>query len=84
MLPLDYTNLGKIVRYHRRKNGLTQLELATRAGVGKTMVFDLEKGKQSVRLNTLMKVLHALNINLLYQSPLMQAFPEHSGLKDHT
>lgn len=52
------------------------MELAQTAGVGKTMVFDLEKGKQSVRLNTLLKVLSALNIKLVYDSPLMRDYED--------
>lgn len=38
--------------------------LANLAGVGKTMVFDLEKGKKTVKLETLLKVLDALEIRL--------------------
>lgn len=78
MLKLDFNNLGKVVRFHRRKVGLTQMQLANRAGVGKTMVFDLENGKQSVRLNTLMKVLEALDISLKYDSPEISSYIEKS------
>ena len=49
--------------------GLTQKELADLAGVGKTVVFDIEHGKETVRLKTLMKVLKALNINLIPKGP---------------
>lgn len=63
-----------IVRYHRKKAGLTQTELARMAGVGKTVVFDLEKGKKSIQLDSLKKVLHVLNISLNLESPLMEVF----------
>ena len=36
-------DLGALVKDHRKKAGLTQLELANLAGVGKTTVFDIEK-----------------------------------------
>lgn len=66
--------LGNIVRFHRKKGGLTQQQLATLAGVGKTVVFDLEKGKQSVQMDTVMKILNVLNIRLKLESPLMQEY----------
>lgn len=67
-------NLGSIVRFHRKKSGLTQLQLADLAGVGKTVVFDLEKGKESVRMNTFAKILTVLNISMKFTSPLMAEF----------
>jgi y4mF family transcriptional regulator len=62
--------VGGLVRQLRRKAGLTQLELARLAGVGKTVVFDIEKGKPSVRLTTLLRVLLALNVEVRLESPL--------------
>jgi transcriptional regulator with XRE-family HTH domain len=53
---------------------LSQRALADLAGVGKTSVFDIEKGKPTVRLATLMAVLRVLNINLAMESPLMAEF----------
>ena len=37
-------------------------------------VFEIEKGKITVRLQTLMKVLAVLNISLEFKSPLMNEF----------
>lgn len=71
--------LAKIIRSHRKKAGLSQLELAELAGVGKTAVFDLEKGKETVQLDTLRKVLAVLNIKVVLTSQLMQQI-----LKDET
>jgi transcriptional regulator with XRE-family HTH domain len=51
--------------------GLSQLQLAEMAGVGKTVVFDLEKGKETVQLDTLRKILSVLNIKVQLTSPLM-------------
>lgn len=64
--------LARIIRSHRKKAGLSQLELAELAGVGKTAVFDLEKGKETVQLDTLRKVLAVLNIKVVLTSQLMQ------------
>lgn len=65
---------GEIIRYHRRRSGLTQKELSDLAGVGMSSVFEIEKGKITVRLQTLMKVLDVLNISLELKSPLMNDF----------
>lgn len=67
-------NISEIVRFHRKRSGLTQLELAQMAGVGKTVVFDIEHGKDSVQWNTLNKVLQVLNISVQFSSPLMTEF----------
>lgn len=67
-------DLGKIIRYHRKKAGVTQVELADLAGVGKTVVFDIEHGKESVQFNSLLKILKALNISMQFHSSLMKSF----------
>ncbi|MDZ7766349.1 MAG: type II toxin-antitoxin system Y4mF family antitoxin [Melioribacteraceae bacterium] len=64
--------LSKIVRAHRKKAGLTQKQLADLAGLGKTVIFDIEKGKETVQFNSLLKVLNALNISLKAKSRLME------------
>ncbi|PKP49304.1 MAG: transcriptional regulator [Bacteroidetes bacterium HGW-Bacteroidetes-11] len=64
--------LAKILKKHRKTAGLSQLQLAELAGIGKTAVFELEKGKETVQLNTLRKVLAVLNIKVILTSQLMQ------------
>ncbi len=66
--------LANIILFHRKRSGLTQLELAELAGVGKNMIYELENGKQSVRLDNLINVLRVLNINITFQSPLRESF----------
>jgi y4mF family transcriptional regulator len=65
-------DLSKIIRFHRKKSGLTQKGLADLANVGKTVIFDLEKGKSSVQFDIIEKVLNALNIKITFDSPIMQ------------
>ncbi len=72
----DSKNIGNIIRFHRKQAGLSQEELATLAGVGKTVVFDIEKGKESIRFSTLNKLLKALNIQVKFESQLMRLFNE--------
>jgi HTH-type transcriptional regulator / antitoxin HipB len=66
--------LGRLIQYHRKQAKLSRLALADIAGVGKTALFDIENGKHTVRLITLLKVLTALNITLSLDSPLMALY----------
>lgn len=50
-------HLSAFVKYHRQQLELTQEQLASKAGVGLRFVRDLEQGKQSLRLDTVNKVL---------------------------
>ncbi len=64
--------IAEAVRVHRKKAGLTQKGLADLAGVGKTVVFDIENGKETVRLDTLLRVLNVLNIKIVPEGPAMK------------
>jgi y4mF family transcriptional regulator len=68
------SEIGNIVEYHRKRSGLSQEKLARVAGVGKTAVYDLEKGKETIRFSTLTKILYALNIKISLESPLMELY----------
>lgn len=69
-------SLGAIVRRHRKLGGLSRERLAEIAGVGKTVIYDIEHGKASVRYSTVKKVLDALNIRIRFISPLEEDFDE--------
>lgn len=71
---LDQDNLAEIIRFHRKKSGLSQVELALMAGVGKTLIFDLEKGRKTVQLDSVIKVISILNIKIRFDSPLMDEY----------
>ena len=62
--------IGQTIRKVRKVSGMTQLELAQLAGVGKASVFDVEKGKETVQLKTIMLIFNALNITLTVQTPM--------------
>jgi len=66
--------LGRVVHYHRTKAGLSRVQCARLAGIGKTSLFDLERGKPTVKLATVLAVCRALNIDLEPQSPLMDHY----------
>jgi HTH-type transcriptional regulator/antitoxin HipB len=64
--------LKEVIRMHRKAAKLSRVKLAELAGVGKTVIYDIEKGKDSVQLDTLRKILKVLNIKIVLTSPLME------------
>lgn len=68
--------IPELVAGHRKKSGLSQEQLAKLAGVGKTAVFDVEHGKMTIQMDTLLRILDALNIEVQLSSPLLQAMKE--------
>ena len=74
---MDY-KMSEIVLFHRKKSRLTRIQLADLAGVGKTVIYDIEKGKETIRFSTLQKVLQTLNIKTTFTSPLMEVLNEKS------
>ena len=52
--------LGQAARTARKQLGLTQPQLALAAGVGVRFIVDLEAGKPTLRLENVLRVLHAL------------------------
>lgn len=68
---LDTDHLGQVVRFHREAAGLSRKALSELAGVGTTALFDVEHGKETVQLRTLLRLLEALNVEVRLESPLM-------------
>ena len=57
-----YRTIGKLVRYERKRAGLTQHQLAERAGLTRTSITNLESGNQQVRVHTLFGIAEALGV----------------------
>ncbi len=53
-------SLGQVVRVARKQLKLTQPQLALAAGVGVRFIVELEAGKPTVRLESVLRVLQAL------------------------
>jgi len=68
--------IGKIIQYHRKISGLSRVECARLAGIGKTAIYDIEHGKDTVQFKTLFKLLKVLNIRIDLQSPLMKKYTD--------
>ena len=71
-MKLEVSKLSSIILYHRKKSGLSRIDLARLAGVGKTVIYDVEHGKLTIQLTTLVKILEALNITMQLDSPFMK------------
>lgn len=56
--------MGRVVRHLRKKSGLSQSDLALRAGISRTALQNLEEGKKTLQLSTLFPVLDYLNARL--------------------
>ncbi len=69
---MNINQLSEVIRFHRKKSGLTQKGLAELASVGKTVIYDIEKGKETIQLDTIKKILSVLNIKIKFESPLMK------------
>lgn len=57
-------NIASQIKILRKKNGLTQIEFAKRAGVGLRFLRELEQGKATIRMDKLMQVLDFLGYHL--------------------
>lgn len=68
------TQIATMIKFHRKKAGLSRNALAELAGVGKTAVFDIENGKATVQMDTFQKILHVLNIQYHFESAFMNEF----------
>jgi len=53
---------------------MSRLELAQLAGIGKTVIYDIEHGKKTVKWSTVISILSALNISIEFKSPLMNEY----------
>ena len=56
--------LGEALRRARTEKDLRQVDVAKKAGVRQALVSDLENGATTARLDTLLKVLAALDMDL--------------------
>lgn len=56
--------LGKIARAARKKQGLTQLDLAGLAGKSNRFLIDLERGKETLQMQMVIDVLALLGLEL--------------------
>ncbi len=61
---LNSNTLGDVIRQERKRQNVTQAELAALAGVGVRFLRELEHGKDSCQLGRSLTVLRTLGISL--------------------
>ncbi len=57
-------DIGSLIKQRRKSLGLTQLEAAEQAGVGRRFLIELEEGKPTAQLGKTMHVLSMLGVTL--------------------
>lgn len=65
-LRLSSARVGAFVRERRKANKLSQRELGELAGVGTRLISELERGKPTLRMDVVNKVLHVFGKILSY------------------
>jgi y4mF family transcriptional regulator len=63
-LQYNIKDISLQIKNLRKKNGLTQIEFAARAGVGLRFLRELEQGKSTIRIDKLLQVLDFLGYHL--------------------
>lgn len=63
MFTNEYKKIGLNILCARRLKGLSQEELAVKSGVSRSRISDLERGKDVCKLDTLMLLAQALDID---------------------
>lgn len=61
---IDARAFGEAVRNTRKREGLTQRDLALAVGAGERFIVELENGKETVRLGKALEVAAALGIQV--------------------
>ena len=57
-------DIGQRIQTARKKQGLSQEELAMLANVGRRFVVELEQGKATAQIGKVLQVLHALDLGV--------------------
>src|SRR6056297_3571459 len=68
--------LGKMIRVRRVEHGMTAQELAERAGISRTTLYQIEKGAPGPQIGSVFEVATILGIPLFHDDPQMRAMHE--------
>jgi len=64
--------LASLIRFHRKRAGLSQVDMASMADVSRKVVQDLEASRDGVSWRNLIAVLGVLNVKLRPDGPLIE------------
>ena len=59
----EFVAIGQRIRLARQAQKMSQSDLAERANVSLSLISDIELGKNSIRLNTFIKLIEALQVS---------------------
>lgn len=65
-------SIGSLIQKMRKKQGLTQQNLALVSGTGVRFIIELERGKPSCSFSKVLNVLQTLGIEIYFTLPLMK------------
>lgn len=57
-------NLGALIKEARKKQGLTQTDVAIACNVGLRFIVDIEKGKETCQIGKVFQIVNMLGINI--------------------
>jgi HTH-type transcriptional regulator / antitoxin HipB len=57
-------SIGAAIRHYRLQGGISQAELAERAGLNRTYLSDLEQGKETEQVKRILRVLKQLGVRM--------------------
>lgn len=63
-MEISKEKIAKVIQENRRKHKLTQAELAEKVGISEKHLSKIETGKNYPALDTFLKILDTLNLNL--------------------
>jgi transcriptional regulator with XRE-family HTH domain len=73
-----YADLGRLVRRHRQRLGLTQDQLAERVGLARTSITNIERGRQKILLHQLFQLAESMGVSAEAILPMSQPAPSPS------
>jgi len=77
----SFNGLGRALRWIRQRQGKKQYEVADAAKITKAMLSSYENGKQRPTIDTLERILDALEIDLDYLAHAMRVVSQEDGRK---
>jgi y4mF family transcriptional regulator len=69
IITMDTTEIGFLIRQERKKQKLTQEQLAALAGVGVRFIREVEHGKLTCQLALVLQVMQTLGLKLGIKTP---------------
>ena len=61
----ELVELGKRIRYYRKRNNLTQVDLELKTGINNGDISRIENGQKNIELYTIVKLAEALGVDLI-------------------